>query len=217
MNNQDFDSIYLDYAKAFDKFDHKILLEKLKLYGIHATLINWIDNFLSVRIQGVIVNGHLSFLALIISGVPHNPQGTVVGQILFLIFINDIDLCIAESIIRSFVDDTRVSKPICCEKDVSLLQNDLEKVILWSDNKNMTLHKDNIEYMSYQHNRQNFLLELPFFCEQFQYKVSDTTLQRPVEQLRDLGVTLTPCPPIYHGHRTSTKLLAKHAKKLHGF
>ena len=105
MNNQDFDSIYLDYAKAFDKVDHKILLKKLNLYGIHPTLINWIDNFLSDRMQGVIVNGHLSFLALIISGVL---QGTVLGAILFLIFINDIDLCIAESIIRSFADDTRV-------------------------------------------------------------------------------------------------------------
>ena len=186
MNNQDFNSIYLDYAKAFDKVDHKILLEKLKLYGIHTTLINWIDNFLSVRMQGVIVNGHLSFLALIISGVP---QGTVLGPILFIIFINDIDLCIAESIIRSFADDTCVSKPIC-QKDVSLLQNDLEKVILWSDNNNMTLHKDKFEYMSYLHNRQNYLLELPFVCEQFQYKVSDTTFLRPVEQLRDLGVTV---------------------------
>ena len=188
INNQDFDSIYLDYAKAFDKVDHKILLMKLNLYGIHPTLTIWIDNFLSNRMQGVIVNGHLSFLALIISGVP---QRTVLGPILFLIFINDIDLCIAESIIRSFADDTRVSKPIGCEKDVSLLQNELDKIILWSDNNNMTLHKDKSEYMSYQHNRHNYLLELPFVCEQFQYKVSDTTLLRPVEQLRDLGVTMS--------------------------
>ena len=131
-----------------------MLLEKLNLYGIHTTLINWIDNFLSVRMQGVVVNGHLSFLALIIGGVP---QGAVLGPILFLIFINDIDLCIAESIIRSFADDTRMSKPICCEKDVSLLQNDIGKFILWSDNNNMTLHKDKFEYMSYQHNRQNYI------------------------------------------------------------
>ena len=100
MNNQDFDSIYLNYAKAFDKVDYKILLDKLKLYGIHTTLINWIDNFLSDRMQGVIVNGHLSSLALIISGVP---QSTVLVPILFLIFINDIDLCIAESIIEALL------------------------------------------------------------------------------------------------------------------
>ena len=98
----------------------------------------------------------------------------MLGPILFLIFINDIDLCITESIIRSFADDTRVSKPICCEKDVSLLQNDLENVILWSDINNMTLHKDKFEFMSYQQNRQNYLLELPFVCKQFQYKVSDS-------------------------------------------
>ena len=118
-------------------------------------------------------SGHLSFLALIISGVP---LGTVLCPILYIIFINNIDLCIAQSIIRSFADDTRVSKPICCEKYVSLLQNDFEKVILWSDKNNiLTLHKDKFEYMSYQHNRQNYPLELPFVCEQFQYKVSGTT------------------------------------------
>ena len=80
-----------------------------------------------------------------------------------------------------------MSKQICCEKDVSLLQNDLEKCILWSDNNN----QDKFEYMPYQHNRQNYKLDLPFVCEQFQYKVPDTTLLRPVEQLRDLGVTMS--------------------------
>ena len=83
-NNSDFDSIYLDYTKAFDKVDHKLLIRKLALDGIHPKVINWIESFLSNRKQAVVVDGHLSLLAAIISGVP---QGTVLGPILFLIFI----------------------------------------------------------------------------------------------------------------------------------
>ena len=77
-NRLDFDSIYLDFAKAFDKVDHEILMKKLQLYGIHPKMINWIRSFLTNRMQGVDVNGQISFLAMIISGVP---QGTVVGPI----------------------------------------------------------------------------------------------------------------------------------------
>ena len=105
-NNADFDSIYLDYAKAFDKVDHKLLIRTLYRYSFNPKIIRWIDSFLSDRKQAVVVVGHLSLLAPIISGVP---QGTVLGPILFLIFINDIEHCIANSIIRCFADDTRVS------------------------------------------------------------------------------------------------------------
>ena len=135
-NNLDFESIYLDSAKAFDKVDHKLLMKKLQLYGIHPKLINWIRSFLTNRMQGVVVNGQISFLALIISGVP---QGTVLGPILFLIFINDIAHCLSDSIIGCFADDTRVSKAIGCEEDVSTLQCDLIKGIQWSDNNNMSI------------------------------------------------------------------------------
>ena len=75
-NNLDFDSIYLDFAKAFDKVDHEILMKKLQLHGIHPKMINWIRSSLTNRMQGVVVNGQISFLAMIISGVP---QGTVLG------------------------------------------------------------------------------------------------------------------------------------------
>ena len=151
-------------------------------------MINWIRHFLTNRMQGVVVNGQISFLTMIISGVS---QGTVLGTILLLIFINDIAHCVSDSIIRCFADNTRVSKAIGCEEDVSTLQSDLIKVIQWSDNNNMSLHKDKFEYISYQHNRHNTLTELPFICKQFQYWVSDTTVLRPTPQLRDLGVTMT--------------------------
>ena len=134
LDSSETDVIYLDYAKAFDKVDHKLLIRKLHLYGLNPKIIKWIESFLSDRKQAVVVDGHLSFLALIISGVP---QGTVLGPILFLIFINDIEHCITESIIRCFADDTRVSISITCEQDVSLLQKDLNSVIKWSERNNI--------------------------------------------------------------------------------
>ena len=187
-NNSDFDSIYLDYAKAFDKVDHKLLIRKLVLYGIHPKVINWIESFLSNRKQAVVVDGHLSLLATIISGVP---QGTVLGPILFLIFINDIENCIMHSIVRCFADDTRISIAVRSEKDVKLLQRDLENVIQWSDRNNMALHKDKFEYMCHKFNKQHFLIELPFMNECYQYHVSNTVTLEPVYQLRDLGVLVS--------------------------
>ncbi len=188
INNADFDSIYLDYAKAFDKVDHKLLIKKLHLYGINQKIVKWIESFLSDRKQAVVVDGHMSFLALIISGVP---QGTVLGPILFLIFINDIEQCITQSIIRCFADDTRVSISVKCEQDVSVLQMDLNNVIKWSERNNMALHKDKFEYMCHRHNRRSTLTELPFVSELYQYSVSHDKSLTPVEQLQDLGVIVS--------------------------
>ena len=71
-NGDDMDAIYLDYAKAFDKVDHQLLLSKLQLhvYGFHSKIIRWIESFLTNRSQQVIVDGHMSITAPIISGVP---------------------------------------------------------------------------------------------------------------------------------------------------
>ena len=187
-NNADFDSIYLDYAKAFDKVDHKLLIRKLHRYSLNPKIIRWIDSFLSDRKQAVVVDGHLSFLAPIISGVR---QGTVLGPILFLIFINDIEHCITNSIIRCFADDTRVSIPVFREQDVAKLQNDLYSVINWSENNNMSLHKDKFEYMCHRHNRRGILTELPFVSELYQYSISEDKSLAPVGQLRDLGVLVS--------------------------
>ena len=183
-NNSDFDSIYLDYAKV----DHKLLLRKLQLYGIHPKIVKWIESFLLDRKQAVVVDGHLSILALILSGVP---QGTVLGPILFLIFINDIDQCIMHSIIRCFADDTRISIAIRCENDVSLLQSDLYNVMRWSERNNMALHKDKFEYMCHKFNKNRTLPELPFVSELYQYTVSAETSLEPVHQLRDLGILIS--------------------------
>ena len=187
LQNIDTDSIYLDYAKAFDKVDHDLLITKLRRYGVHPKLVKWIESFLCERKQKVVVDGHMSVIALIISGVP---QGTVLGPILFLIFINDIDKCISSSILRCFADDTRISKAISEASDVILLQKDLDKVMQWSRRNNMTLHEDKFEYMCHSASASPFK-EFPFVGECFQYVTSEGCTLSPVQQLRDLGVTVS--------------------------
>ena len=115
INGHDTDYIYFDYTKAFDKVDHALLIKKLQRYGIHSKIIKWIESLLTKHSQQVVINGHLSLAALIISVVP---QRTMLGPILFIIFINDIASCIKDSTTRCFADVTRVSKAITCKKDV---------------------------------------------------------------------------------------------------
>ena len=124
--NNDTDSIYLDYAKAFDKVDHKLLLAKLQRYGFSCKFISWIKSFLTNRPQNVVLDGVHSYIAMILSGVP---QGTVLGPILFILFINDLEHCVKHSTVRFFADDTRISKQISSENDVDLLQNNFETII----------------------------------------------------------------------------------------
>ena len=190
LDGNDTDCIYLDYAKAFDKVDHALLIKKMHRYDIHPKIIKWIESFLTDRTQQVVVDGHMSIAALIISGVP---QGTVLGPILFLIFINDITSCISNSVLRCFADDTRMMKAISSCEDMSTLQSDLNDVMKWSQRNNMSLHQDKFEYMSHVHraNRANTLQQvLPFSSEVYQYTTSKGSL-RPVEQLKDLGVVVS--------------------------
>ena len=98
------DVVYLDFQKAFDKVPHQRLLTKLKAYGIGESMINWIQAWLTDRRQRVIVEGEISNWKPVLSGVP---QGSVLGPILFLIFINDLDDDLSSKVLK-FADDTKV-------------------------------------------------------------------------------------------------------------
>ena len=189
MSSEETDSIYLDFAKAFDKVDHEILLKKLKMYGITGRVYNWIADFLSNRTQEVVINGFSSFIAMVISGVP---QGTVLGPILFLIFLNDMEQCIEQSTVGFFADDTRLSKSIAIADDSKLLQNDLDQVIKWSEENNMSLHVDKFIYMNFHTARSRPLTELPFQNQYFEYFTSNSQSLLPDNSVKDLGVTLSP-------------------------
>ena len=86
-DDKNLDSVYIDFAKAYDKVDHGILLPKIKAIGITRKIGRWIMNFLTGREQEVLVRGRTSRIFLLVSGVP---QGSVLGPLLFLIFIGDI-------------------------------------------------------------------------------------------------------------------------------
>ena len=107
---------------------------------------NWIKSFLLNRTQRVMVNGHLSDEAPVKSGVP---QGSVLGPLMFLILISDIDNGIVESFLSSFADDTRLGKSVSSEEDANILQGDLNKVYEWANINNMSFNNNKFELLRY--------------------------------------------------------------------
>ena len=143
------DSIYLDFSKAFDKVDHDIVMAKLSKLGIKGKLLKWINSFLTQRVQVVTVNGIKSEQTWVLSGVP---QGSVLGPLLFLLMIGDIDNDIKYSFISSFADDTRLLKDINELMDTFKLQSDLNVIYKWTADNNMKLNGCKFEQLSYGKN-----------------------------------------------------------------
>ena len=143
------DTIFLDFAKAFDKVDHEILLKKIDKHGIKGKIGNWIKEFLSNRKFIVVANGTKSEEGEVKSGVP---QGTVLAAILFIIMISDIDDKVKESIVRCFADDTRVSKKIEKEEDKQKLQEDLNAIYEWAEDNLLLFNDKKFEQITYGEN-----------------------------------------------------------------
>ena len=136
------DTVYLDFAKAFDKVDHGILLEKVKKHKISGKIGKWIREFLTDRKFKVVVNGCMSDEGKVTSGVP---QGAVLAAILFVIMISDIDENVKMSILRSFADDTRVSKKVTCNEDKQQMQEDLRSIYEWAKINKMEFNSKKFE------------------------------------------------------------------------
>jgi hypothetical protein len=123
------DAVLLDFSKAFDKVDHKILLSKIDSIGIKGCLHDWMSSFLSDRLQYVTVDGSISKPCKVLSGVP---QGTVLGPLFFLIYINDIQQNLSPgTTLRLFADDSLLYRVIKSFNDTLILQKDLDQLQKW--------------------------------------------------------------------------------------
>ncbi len=142
------DDILLDFSKAFHKFPHQRLLEKLCIYGINGHVRKWIEGFLVNHSQQVLINGQSSHSSPVISGVP---QRTVLCPLLFLVCINDLPECVT-STAHLFADDCFLSSA----KDVAKLQKDLTYLHKWEDDWLMSFNPDKFEVIRVTYKKKTY-------------------------------------------------------------
>jgi len=175
-NGHQVDSVILDFSKAFDKVCHRLLLHKLQFYGINGLTKQWISAFLTGRSQQVVVNGEKSAPMDVLSGVP---QGTVIGPILFLCYINDMPSSVSSQV-RLFADDAIIYRRINTEKDTELLQNDLNSLENWEKTWKMSFNASKCESIIFSRKRSTRVTT---------YFLHDTPLKL-VTSAKYLGITL---------------------------
>ena len=174
------DAVYLDFAKAFDSVPHQRLLMKIKGYGIAGKVWKWIEDFLLQRNQQVVVNGMKSLIALVLSGIP---QGSVLGPLLFICFINDMPEVVHSSI-QMFADDTKLFRTVNNPDHAQMLQSDLDALEEWSNLWQLKFNADKCKVMHLGNHNKG--LEYHMHKDGIQVKLQTTELEK------DLGVYVDP-------------------------
>ena len=171
------DVVYLDFAKAFDKVPTRRLLRKLHAHGLRGELLRWITHWLVGRQQRVVLNGEMSAWMDVLSGVP---QGSVLGPLLFIIFINDLDEEAEEAdLLSKFADDTKVGVYIRSEEDRDRLQSVLNNLVDWAARWGMQFNVAKCKVM-----------HIGARNPQYEYSMNGAVLATTKEE-KDLGVIMT--------------------------
>ncbi|MDZ1603208.1 reverse transcriptase family protein, partial [Klebsiella pneumoniae] len=166
------DVVYMDFSKAFDKVPHGRLMEKVRRHGIVGNVASWIKNWLTDRRQRVVLDGKYSAWSPVTSGVP---QGSVLGPLLFVIFINDLDMEV-EGWVSKFADDTKIGGIVDTEEGCCGLQRDLDRLQSWAEKWQMEFNPEKCEVVHFGRTNKNA-----------KYWVNGRVLGS-VEEQRDLGV-----------------------------
>ncbi|CAH1975592.1 unnamed protein product, partial [Acanthoscelides obtectus] len=169
------DVVYTDFSKAFDRVDHRMLLHKLKSHGLSDPLIQLFKSYLTGRNQFVMFNGIRSSKYVANSGVP---QGSNLGPLLFVIFVNDIVNAVGENCLL-YADDLKMFCRVVDESDCDQLLENLVRLDAWCSQNNLSLNINKCYVMSYTLKKNPLL---------FDYTLSGSSIQR-TSTLCDLGVT----------------------------
>lgn len=167
------DTIYSDFSKAFDKVNHHLLLVKLRAFGLGSRILTLIESYLSSRKQYVSVNKVKSHIFLQTSGIP---QGSIFGPLLFLLFINDLNLHCNFSL---FADDLKLWKIVRCLEDSLALQNDVDRLASWCLENCLLLNIRKCFVVTYTRKFSPLI---------FTYKILNSELIRK-NTINDLGIT----------------------------
>ncbi|CAK1598938.1 unnamed protein product [Parnassius mnemosyne] len=144
------ETVYTDFKKAFDKVDHLLLLKKISYNGIKGNLLRWFASYLQNRIQSVVLNGYISLPVVVTSGVP---QGSILGPLLFILFINDISTCFDHCKFLLYADDLKLYSAIIKPDDIKLIQNDLDRLENYCKINKLFLAYNKCKHITYTRNK----------------------------------------------------------------
>ena len=172
--------IYFDFAKAFDSVNHDIILLKLRdQFGIGGRMLTFIKNYLKQRKQRVIIENNFSDYEEVLSGVP---QGSILGPLLFVLFINDlVHVLDSKTNILLYDDDTKIWRKISSIDDQHQLQNDIDELYNWSLRNKIKFHPNKCKVLRVTLKRNRL---------DFEYKMNNISLEKS-DYEKDLGVIVS--------------------------
>lgn len=175
-SNTQVDAIYTDFAKAFDKLNIDILLSKLSSFGLSGSILSWFETYLKDRKQCIKFGGAISETIIPSSGIP---QGSLLGPLLFVIFINDLPNTLLSRNL-AYADDFKLFRQIHALNDCFLLQSDLSKLNNWCALNDLDLNIDKCVIITYTR-KMNVII--------YDYVIDNHYLER-VDEVKDLGILL---------------------------